>query len=273
MQGRIKPRFEDLANAALKKPTLVPPPTVLLPPPDHTAAVSEFRSMSGKIAGNQYDAAGLLARAQQIAQQTGTPVEIALDAMAREQSAAATGTDMAAVSAQAAAGQDRLAQQNADRFFGQTLLEYRNNARIQNVARQVQAAHTDPLVAATPAEQAAVAIEAAAAAAIPGGDDSDMSLLTPPVFGSSSSGARAAPKSYEQIRQELKTGLVQAARGNNAGNLWTAIEDFQGWVNENQETNVDDAQIKLLTLVVVLATQRATQKQRSSSGRFWGCSI
>ena len=242
MQGRIKPRFEDLANAALKKPTLVPPPTVLLPPPDHTAAVSEFRSMSGKIAGNQYDAAGLLARAQQIAQQTGTPVEIALDAMAREQSAAATGTDMAAVSAQAAAGQDRLAQQNADRFFGQTLLEYRNNARIQNVARQVQAAHTNPFdvaaagsaAAATPAERAAMANEAAAAAAVPGGDDTDMSLLTPPVFGSSSSSARAAPKSYEQIRQEFKTGLAQAVRGNNAGLLWTAIEDFQGWITRTR---------------------------------------
>ena len=278
MQGRIKPRFEDLANAALKKPTLVPPPTVLLPPPDHTAAVSEFRSMSGKLAGNQYDAAGLLARAQQIAQQTGTPVEIALDAMAREQSAAATGTDMAAVSAQAAAGQDRLAQQNADRFFGQTLLEYRNNARIQNVARQVQAVHTNPFdvaaagsaAAATPAERAAMANEAAAAAAVPGGDDTDMSLLTPPVFGSSSSSARAAPKSYEQIRQEFKTGLAQAVRGNNAGLLWTAIEDFQGWINENQATNVDDAQIKLLTLVVGLADAKSSTEATVIVGQILG---
>ena len=278
MQGRIKPRFEDLANAALKKPTLVPPPTVLLPPPDHTAAVSEFRSMSGKIAGNQYDAAGLLARAQQIAQQTGTPVEIALDAMAREQSAAATGTDMAAVSAQAAAGQDRLAQQNADRFFGQTLLEYRNNARIQNVARQVQAVHTNPFdvaasgsaAAATPAERAAMANEAAAAAAVPGGDDTDMSLLTPPVFGSSSSSARAAPKSYEQIRQEFKTGLAQAVRGSDAGLLWASIEDFQGWINENQATNVDDAQIKLLTLVVNLADAKSSTEATVIVGQILG---
>ena len=277
MQGRIKPRFEDLANAALKKPTLVPPPTVLLPPPDHTAAVSEFRSMSGKLAGNQYDAAGLLARAQQIAQQTGTPVEIALDAMAREQSAAATGTDMAAVSAQAAAGQDRLAQQNADRFFGQTLLEYRNNARIQNVARQVQAAHTNPfdvaasgsVAAATPTERAAIANEAAAAAAVPGGDDTDMSLLTPPVFGSGGR-AQAAPKSYEQIRQELKAGLVQAVRGSNASLLWGAIEDFQGWINENQATNVDDAQIQLLTLVVGLADAKSSTEATVVVGQILG---
>ena len=205
-------------------------------------------------------------------------MEIALDAMAREQSAAATGTDMAAVSAQAAAGQDRLAQQNADRFFGQTLLEYRNNARIQNVARQVQAAHTNPFdvaasgsaAAATPAERAAMANEAAAAAAVPGGDDTDMSLLTPPVFGSSSSSARAAPKSYEQIRQEFKTGLAQAVRGSDAGLLWSAIEDFQGWINENQATNVDDAQIKLLTLVVSLADAKSSTEATVIVGQILG---
>ena len=86
--------------------------------------------MSHELGNNQYGAASLLARAQQIAQQTGTPVEVALSAMAREQSAAATGSQMAAVSAQAAAGQDRLAQLNADRFFGQTLQQYKHNSRI-----------------------------------------------------------------------------------------------------------------------------------------------
>ena len=80
--------------------------------------------MSQDLGNNQYDAASLLARAQQIAQQTGTPVEVALTAMAREQSAAATGSQIATVSAQAATGQDRLAQLNADRFFGQTLQQH-----------------------------------------------------------------------------------------------------------------------------------------------------
>ena len=100
----------------------------MLPVPDHTAAISQFRSMSQDLGNNQYDAASLLARAQQIAQQTGTPVEVALGAMARDQSATATGSQIAAVSTQASAGQDRLAQLNAYRFFGQTLQQYKTIA-------------------------------------------------------------------------------------------------------------------------------------------------
>ena len=124
--------------------------------------------------------------------------------------------------------------------------------------RALEAGHLAAAVgsaaAATPAEQAA-SDAAAAAAAIP--DDTDMSLLTPPVFGSSGR-AQAAPKSYEQIRQELKAGLAQAVRGSNASLLWGAIVDFQGWINENQATNVDDAQIQLLTLVVGLADAKSS---------------
>ena len=47
-------------------------------------------------------------------------MEVALAAMAREQSAATTCSDIAAVSAHSATGQDRLATLNADRFFGPT---------------------------------------------------------------------------------------------------------------------------------------------------------
>ena len=229
MQGRVKPRFEDLANAALQKPTLIPPPTVLLPPPDHTAAISQFRNMSHELGNNQYDAASLLARAQQIAQQTGTPAEVALQAMSREQSDAAASSQIGAVSAQARVGQERLAQLNADRFYGQTLLQYKNNSKIQDVARQVRAAHTNPFeqlalasaggsasaAAATPAEAAVLANnDAAAATAVPGDDDVDMSLQTPSAFESSSSANTL--KSYTQIRQELVDNLAKRHKGTQA---------------------------------------------------------
>ena len=263
MQGRVKPRFEDLANAALQKPTLIPPPTVLLPPPDHTAAISQFRNMSHELGNNQYDAASLLARAQQIAQQTGTPAEVALQAMSREQSDAAASSQIGAVSAQARVGQERLAQLNADRFYGQTLLQYKNNSRIQDVARQVRVAHTNPFeqlalasaggsasaAAATPAEAAVLANnDAAAATAVPGDDDVDMSLRPPSVFESS---APNTLKSYTQIRQELAENLAKAAQGD-ASPLWSTIETFGAWVSMNQATPVFDDQVHLLTLVLGL---------------------
>ena len=78
------------------------------------------------------------------------------------------------------------------------------------------------------------------------------------------------PKSYEQIRQEFKTGLAQAVRGSDAGLLWSAIEDFQGWINENQATNVDDAQIKLLTLVVSLADAKSSTEATVIVGQILG---
>ena len=44
MNGRIKPRFEDLATATLQKPKIVDLPRVILEPTDHTQVLTDFRN-------------------------------------------------------------------------------------------------------------------------------------------------------------------------------------------------------------------------------------
>ena len=139
MNGRIKPRFEDLANAALQKPTYTTPQNAFVPPGGNELAIAEFQNMSQKIKRNQYDAAALLAKAQQIARDRGVSVEIALNAIAHEQSAQATQRDMAAQASASAAGQDRYDLLNEDRLMGQIALKFRHNAQINSVAQQVRA--------------------------------------------------------------------------------------------------------------------------------------
>ena len=141
MNGRVKPRFEDLAYASLKPPKLKPPPTLLLPPPnDHEQAIMDFRDMSQDIKARQFKAAATRATAERIAQETGVPVEMALGAMANEHSRQETAAAAAAQANAAAAGQERLDLLNQERFFGQMQLEYRHNLQMQRVAQQVQTA-------------------------------------------------------------------------------------------------------------------------------------
>ena len=139
MNGRIKPRFEDLANAALQKPTYTTPKTAFVPPGGHELAIAEFQNMSRDIKRNQYDAATLLAKAQQIAQDRGVTVEIALDAIAREQSDQAARRDMAAQASASAAGQERYDLLGQDKLMGQLALNFRHNAQMSSIAQQIRA--------------------------------------------------------------------------------------------------------------------------------------
>ena len=90
-----------------------------------------------------------------------------------------------------------------------------NNSRIQDVARQVRAAHTNPFeqlalaaaggsasaAAATPAEASVLANnDAAAALAVPGEDDVDMSSQTHSVFESSSSARLKTSTSQPRLK-------------------------------------------------------------------------
>ena len=67
MNGRIKPRFEDLAYAADSKPNLKPPPPLITAPNDHEQAIVDFRQMSQDIKNKQYDAGAMIAAAERIA--------------------------------------------------------------------------------------------------------------------------------------------------------------------------------------------------------------
>ena len=139
MNGRIKPRFEDLANAALQKPTYTTPNNAFVPPGGHELAIAEFQKLSQDTKRNQYHAASLLAKAQQIAQDQAISVEIALGAMAREQSGQQTGRDMAAQASASSAGQDRYDLLDQDRMMGQLALKFRHNAQMSSVAQQIRA--------------------------------------------------------------------------------------------------------------------------------------
>ena len=66
--GRVKPRFEDLAYAAESKANLEKPDAVILPPKDHTQAISQLRDMSQSIGRTQYNAGAVRATAEIIAQ-------------------------------------------------------------------------------------------------------------------------------------------------------------------------------------------------------------
>ena len=72
---RKKPTFEELANEALAKPTLVATPLQTVYPDDNTFAVTEFRNMMNELA--QAAAAGEAARFEEAtaAREAGVPAD------------------------------------------------------------------------------------------------------------------------------------------------------------------------------------------------------
>ena len=72
---RKKPTFEELANEALAKPTLVATPLQTVYPDDNTFAVTEFRNMMNELA--QTAAAGEAARFEEAtaAREAGVPAD------------------------------------------------------------------------------------------------------------------------------------------------------------------------------------------------------
>ena len=194
MNGRVKPRFEDLANAALQKPTYTSH-NAFVPPGNHEMAIADFRNMSQDLKRTQYDASSLLATAQQIAQARNVSVEIALGAMAHEQSGQATQRDMTALASSSAAGQDRYDLLNQDNLLGQMALKFRHTAQLNDVAQQVRTVHNPfrelalrGIPQPSPAEAAALTANAAS------GTPSQASG-TPPASGTPNQAPNAPPAS------------------------------------------------------------------------------
>ena len=236
MNGRIKPRFEDLASATLKKPKIVDLPRVILEPNDHTQVLADFKIMSDDIKKKQYDAAATQATAAQIAHANGVPVQVALHAMADMQTNQAAQLAGAIQVISAADAQHRHELLMQDRLFGQTALKFRHLQQLSTVAQQVTATlPSPPLVDAS--GDATMAPETAAAGT-PGADtlpptspaladgyasaqeDGNTQPVTQPVTqaaASHSTSAGVQPPTLQHVASAAAAGAAAVAPAGQAG--------------------------------------------------------
>ena len=204
MQGRIKPRFEDLASATRERPKIVDLPRVILEPNDHTQVLADFKAMSDDIRTRQYGAAATRASAEQIAQATGVPVEVALQAMAQTHSNRAVQEAGVAQALSAEESRRRHELLMEDRLFGQTALKFRHFQQLNTVAQQVMAALPAPPDAsgdttmAPPSPEAQAALEVSGAAASAAGS---------PDTAASQAGTQAPQASQAAESQSTSAGI------------------------------------------------------------------
>ena len=126
------------------------------------------------------DAAAKRAAAAQIAQATGVPVEVALQAMADTHSNQAVQNAGAAQALSAAEAQHRHELLMQDRLFGQTALQFRHLQQLNTVAQQVAAVLPQPplvdasgdatMPTAHPDVHVALDVSGASSAGTPGAD-------------------------------------------------------------------------------------------------------